>query len=52
VALAVVTILKSPHPLSWPREIFCAALVIVAAVLAVVALLMPDGKAVEPADKR
>jgi hypothetical protein len=44
VALAVATIFKSPHPLSWQREVFCAALVILAAVLAVLALLMPESK--------
>ena len=42
VALALLTIYKSPHPLSWQREVFCAALVILAAVLAVIALLMPS----------
>jgi hypothetical protein len=51
VALAVATIFKSPHPLSWPRELFCAALVIVAAVLAVLALLMPEAKAARSPDK-
>jgi hypothetical protein len=51
VALAVVTIFKSPHPLSWPRELFCAGLVILAAVLAVLALLMPEGKTANPPDK-
>jgi hypothetical protein len=51
VALAVATIIKSPHPLSWPRELFCAGLVILAAVLAVLALLMPDGKVASPPDK-
>jgi hypothetical protein len=44
VALALLTIYKSPHPLSWEREVFCAALVILAAVLAVIALLMPGSK--------
>ncbi len=39
VALAIVTICKSHHPLSWPRAIFCAGLVIMAAVLAIIALL-------------
>ncbi len=43
VGLAVATIFKSPHPLSWQRELFCAALVMLAAVLAVLALLTPDG---------
>ena len=45
VALALLTIYKSPHPLSWPRELFCAALVLLAAVLAVIALLTPESKA-------
>jgi hypothetical protein len=45
VALALVTIYKSPHPLSWTRELFCAALVMLAAVLAVIAILTPEGKA-------
>jgi len=43
VGLAIATIFTSPHPLSWQREVFCAALVVLAAVLAVLALLMPDG---------
>jgi hypothetical protein len=51
VALAVVTIFKSPHPLSWERELFCSSLVILAAVLAVIALLMPEGKAAVPSNK-
>lgn len=45
VSLALVTLFMSRHPLSWQREVFCAALVILAAVLAVIALVMPDGKA-------
>jgi hypothetical protein len=44
VTLALMTLYKSPHPLSWQRELFCSALVVLAAVLAVVALLTPDGK--------
>jgi hypothetical protein len=44
VALALLTLGLSPHPLSWQREFFCAALVILAAVLAVLALLKPEGK--------
>jgi hypothetical protein len=43
VGLAVATIFTSPHPLSWQRELFCAALVMLAAVLAVLALLTPEG---------
>ena len=45
VALALLTIYESPHPLSWQREVYCAALVILAAVLAVIALLMPSRRA-------
>jgi hypothetical protein len=48
VALALMTLYKSPHPLSWQRELFCSALVVLAAVLAVLALLTPDGKAAKP----
>jgi hypothetical protein len=44
VTLALLTLGFSPHPLSWQRELFCTALVILAAVLAVAALLMPNGK--------
>ena len=45
VTLALLTIYKSPHPLSWERELFCAALVLLAAGLAVFALLTPGPKA-------
>jgi hypothetical protein len=45
VALALLTIYKSPHPLPWPRALFCAVLVMLAALLAVIALLTPGGKA-------
>jgi hypothetical protein len=45
VALALLTIYKSPHPLSWPRGLFCAALVMLAAGLAVLALLTPGSNA-------
>jgi hypothetical protein len=51
VTLALMTLYTSPHPLSWPRELFCAALVALAAVLAVIALLTPDGKAANPPSK-
>jgi hypothetical protein len=51
VALALVTLYKSPHPLSWPRELFCVALVALAAVLAVLALLLPKGNAANPPNK-
>jgi hypothetical protein len=42
VALALITVCASPHPLSWRRELFCAGVVILAAVLAVLAVLPPD----------
>jgi hypothetical protein len=51
VALALLTVYKSPHPLSWPRELFCVALVALAAVLAVLALLLPKGNAANPPNK-
>ena len=44
VALALMTLYKSPHPLSWQRVLFCSALVVLAAVLAVFALLTPDSQ--------
>jgi hypothetical protein len=44
VVLALMTLYASPHPLSWQRELFCAALVMVAAGLAVIALLTPEVK--------
>jgi hypothetical protein len=47
VALALMTLYKSPHPLSWQRELFCASLVMLAAVLAVIALLTSDSKVAE-----
>ncbi len=47
-ALALATVCKSPHPLSWPRALFCVALVVLAAALGVIALLMPDGRAANP----
>jgi len=51
VALALATLYTSRHPLSWRRELFCAALVILAAVLAVIALLTPEGKPGGPPGK-
>ena len=51
VALALVTLYKSPRPLSWLRELFCAALVVLAAALAVLALLPPESREAKPPDK-
>jgi protein-S-isoprenylcysteine O-methyltransferase Ste14 len=48
VALALLIVFKSPHPLSWQREVFCAALVMLAALLAVIALWIPQNKAAVP----
>jgi len=47
VALALITIYKSPRPVSWKTELFCGATVLLAAVLAVLALLMPQSQAPE-----
>ncbi len=44
VAMAIATVCLSPRPLSWQREVFCAALVVVAAILAVVAIASPAAK--------
>jgi hypothetical protein len=51
VFLALVIACFSHHPLSWPRAFFCSALVILAAVLAVIAVLMPDGNETVPPGK-
>lgn len=51
VALALITIYKSPHPLSWPRAVFCAALVILAALLAMLALFTQEGGTCRPRRK-
>ena len=42
VALALVTIYESPHPLSVPREIFCVATVLLGAVLGVIAVFTTE----------
>jgi hypothetical protein len=39
-ALALVIVFKSPHPLSWQRELFCAATVLLGGVLAMGAVLL------------
>lgn len=41
VGLALITLLKSPRPLSLPAEIFCIATLVLAAILGVIAVLMP-----------
>jgi protein-S-isoprenylcysteine O-methyltransferase Ste14 len=43
VALALITVCKSHHPLSWPREVFCAALVLLAALLALLGIFAREG---------
>jgi hypothetical protein len=47
-ALALVTVYKGRHPLSLGREIFCVATVLLAALLAIVAILMPENEARPP----
>ncbi len=44
VALVLVTVYKSPHPLSLPREIFCVATLLLAAALAIIAILTPENE--------
>jgi hypothetical protein len=51
VALALITILKSPRPLSWPRVVFCVAVVILAALLAILALFTRDSGASGPVSR-
>jgi hypothetical protein len=51
VGLALLTIYKSPHPLPWPRALFCAFTVFLAALLGITAVsstcagVVADGKA-------
>jgi hypothetical protein len=42
-ALALVIVCKSPHPLSWQKELFCAAAVVLGGCLALGAVLLEDG---------
>ncbi|MGP8199138.1 MAG: hypothetical protein ACLQU4_06520 [Limisphaerales bacterium] len=44
-ALALIIVCKSPHPLSWPRELFCAAAVVLGGCLALAAVLRARGQA-------
>jgi hypothetical protein len=44
VALALITIYRSPRPVSWKTELFCGATVLLAAALAVMAILTREGK--------
>jgi hypothetical protein len=41
-ALALVIVCKSPHPLSWQKEVFCAAAVILGGCLALGAVLLQE----------
>jgi hypothetical protein len=41
-ALALVIVCKSPQPLSWQRELFCAAVVLLGGYLALAAILRAD----------
>jgi hypothetical protein len=44
VALALITIYKSPRPVSWKTELFCGATVLLAAALAVIAVSTRESK--------
>jgi hypothetical protein len=44
VALALITIYRSPRPVSWKTELFCGATVALAAVLAAIAVLARKGQ--------
>ena len=41
-ALALVIVCKSPHPLSWKKELFCAAAVLLGGGLALAAVMRAD----------
>ena len=41
-ALALVIVCKSPHPLSWRKELFCAAAVVLGGCLALAAVLLAE----------
>jgi len=43
-ALALVIVCKSPHPLSWRKELFCTAAVVLGGCLALVAVWLPDDR--------
>ena len=42
-ALALVVAFKSPHPLTWPKELFCTVAVVLGGCLAMGAVWMEDG---------
>lgn len=44
-ALALIIVCKSPHPLSWRRELFCAVAVVLGGCLALTAVLRARGGA-------
>jgi hypothetical protein len=48
IALALITSFTGPHPLSLGREIFCVAVVSLAAVLAVLAIVLPEHQTQPP----
>jgi hypothetical protein len=48
IALALITVYRGPHPLSLGREIFCVATVLLAGLLAVIAIVMPENEARPP----
>jgi hypothetical protein len=43
-ALALVIVCKSPHPLTWRKELFCAAAVVLGGCLALGAVFLADDR--------
>jgi hypothetical protein len=43
-ALALVVVCKSPHPLTWQREVFCAVALVLGACLALGAVCNAEGQ--------
>jgi hypothetical protein len=43
-ALALIIVCKSPHPLTWPKELFCAAAVVLGGCLALGAVWLADDR--------
>jgi hypothetical protein len=41
-ALALIVVCKSPHPLTWPKELFCAGAIVLGGCLALGAVLLGD----------
>ena len=46
-ALALVVVCKSPHPLSWQKEVFCTAAIVLGGCLALGAVWMEEEEKAE-----